>query len=210
LPTRRPIDPHCRRDAARACGFALFLAAVETFGATLSVGAGQPIGTIADAARVARDGDVVEITAGDYRGDVAVWRQRRLTIRGVGGTPVLRADGRIAEGKAIWVIRNGDFTIENVAFEGARARDRNGAGIRFESGKLIVISEDGPHASWVKNAQPKEGQLRVFLHGRWRQARLQLGTGDPDSYLRRMNRVHAAFVHTESSAPSVIEIMPES
>jgi len=61
-----------------------------------------------------------------------------------------------------------------------------------------------------ENAQAKDGQQRVFLHGRWRQARLQLGTGDPELYLRRMNRVHAAFVHTESSAPSVIEIMPES
>jgi hypothetical protein len=43
----------------------------------------------------------------------------------------------------------------------------------------------------------------------WRDARLQLGTGDPESYLRRMNKAHAAFVHTESSVPSVIEITPE-
>jgi len=124
--------------AARACTLALLVAIGPASGAILVVGPGHSIATIAEAARVARDGDVIEIAAGDYRGDVAVWRQKQLTIRGVEGTPVLHADGRIAEGKAIWVIRKGNFIIENVAFEGARARDRNGAGIRFESGKLIV------------------------------------------------------------------------
>jgi hypothetical protein len=56
----------------------------------------------------------------------------------VGEAPVLIASGRSAEGKATWVFRNGDFLVENVAFEGARVADRNGAGIRFERGKLIV------------------------------------------------------------------------
>ena len=51
---------------------------------------------------------------------------------------MLSAKGQIAEGKAIWVIRDGDFAIENVAFEGARAPARNGAGIRFERGRLAV------------------------------------------------------------------------
>jgi len=123
---------------ARAYTLALLVAIGPASGATLTVGPGHSITTIAEAARVARDGDVVEIMAGEFRGDVAVWRQHQLTIRGVEGTPVLRAAGRIAEGKAIWVIRDGDITVENIAFEGARARDRNGAGIRFERGKLMV------------------------------------------------------------------------
>jgi hypothetical protein len=67
-----------------------------------------------------------------------VWAQRRLTIRGVGATPVLVADGQLAEDKAIWVIRGGDIDVSNIAFEGARASDRNGAGIRFERGRLRV------------------------------------------------------------------------
>jgi hypothetical protein len=124
--------------ALRASAAALFVASFAASAATLTVGANAPIRTIAEAARLAHDGDVVEIQAGEYRGDVAVWLQNRLTIRGVGGTPVLKADGRIAEGKAIWVIRNGDFIVENVAFEGARAEDGNGAGIRFERGRLQV------------------------------------------------------------------------
>ena len=48
------------------------------------------------------------------------------------------ADGISAEGKAIWVIRNGDFLIDNIEFRGARVAEGNGAGIRFEGGKLQI------------------------------------------------------------------------
>ncbi len=106
--------------------------------ATLRVGPGEKLTRIADAARLAKDGDTIEILPGEYRGDVAVWQKKQLTIRGLGQRPVLIADGKNAEGKAIWVIRNGDFRIENIEFRGARASDRNGAGIRFERGKLYL------------------------------------------------------------------------
>jgi hypothetical protein len=108
-------------------------------GATVwRVGPGEVLSRIADAAQHARDGDVVEILAGDYRGDVAVWLQKRLTIRGVGGAARLFADGHNAEGKAIRVIRNGDFDVSNIDFIDTRASDGNGAGIRFESGTLLL------------------------------------------------------------------------
>ena len=58
-----------------------------------------------EAARLARDGEVIEIRAGDYRGQSAVWTQNNLIIRGAGGRPVMLADGKSAEGKAIWVVR---------------------------------------------------------------------------------------------------------
>ncbi len=99
---------------------------------------GGPIATIAEAAGLAKDGDTVEVQAGEYRGDVAVWSQRQLTIRAVGGRVRLIADGQAAEEKAIWVLRNGDFTIEGFDFEGARVTHKNGAGIRFEGGRLTV------------------------------------------------------------------------
>lgn len=105
---------------------------------TLRVGPGEAISTIAEASRKARDGDVVEIVGGTYPGDVAVWEQRRLTIRGVSGRPRLVAAGRIAEGKGIWVMRGGDFEVDNVAFEGARGPNLNGSGIRLEAGHLRV------------------------------------------------------------------------
>src|SRR3990167_7855360 len=104
----------------------------------LRVGAGQPFARIADALRQAVDGDTIEVLPGIYAGDVAVINQRRLTLRGVGERPLLLADGKSAEGKAILVVRNGDILIDNLEFRGTRVPDRNGAGIRFEKGTLIV------------------------------------------------------------------------
>lgn len=104
----------------------------------LRVGPGLELATVADAARKAADGDLVEIVAGDYRGDVTVWLQQRLTIRAVGGPVRLMADGQAAERKAIWVIRNGDVDITGVEFSGVRVSHRNGAGIRLEGGSLTV------------------------------------------------------------------------
>jgi hypothetical protein len=112
--------------------------APSSTGRVLRVGPAEQVKRIGEAARLARDGDIVEIAAGDYHGDVAVWLQKKLTIRGVGGNARLHADGKSAEGKAIWVIRDGDFEISNIDFIGARVGDRNGAGIRFENGRLKV------------------------------------------------------------------------
>lgn len=113
-------------------------APVRALTRTITVGPQGDVRTIAEAARRARDGDIVEVRAGEYAGDVAAWPQRRLTIRAVGGRAVLKAAGKSAEGKGIWVIRNGHFEIEGFDFVGARVSDRNGAGIRFEHGTLIV------------------------------------------------------------------------
>lgn len=93
---------------------------------------------LSEALQRAADGDVIELAAGDYRGEVGVITQRRLTLRGVGGRPVLHAAGRHAEGKAILVVRDGEVLIENIEFRGARVPDGNGAGIRFEKGRLTV------------------------------------------------------------------------
>lgn len=104
----------------------------------IRVGPEHATRTIAAAASLARDGDTVEIEAGDYLGDVAVWKQNDLTIRGVGGRARLVASGASAEGKGIWVMRGGTFTVENIEFTGARVPDKNGAGIRFERGRLVI------------------------------------------------------------------------
>lgn len=105
----------------------------------IHVGPAGDAASIAKASQIASDGDVIEIAPGEWHGDVAVWTQKALTIRGrdKGGTVILAA-GRNAEGKAIWVIRNGDILIENIEFRGTRVPDGNGAGIRFEAGKLRV------------------------------------------------------------------------
>lgn len=103
--------------------------------ATVVVAPGQGL---ARALQKAADGDTIELLPGDYRGEAAVILHKRLVLRGVGARPVLHADGRHAEGKAILVVRDGDITIENIEFRGARVPDGNGAGIRFEKGRLLV------------------------------------------------------------------------
>lgn len=128
----------CMKALVLALGWLAPFAAAQAQAAVLRVGPGEAITRIADAAKVAQDGDVVEILPGEYHADVTVWEQKRLVIRGIGERPVLIADGSIADGKAIWVIRDGDFLIDNVEFRGARADDENGAGIRFERGRLEV------------------------------------------------------------------------
>jgi hypothetical protein len=104
----------------------------------IQVGRDHAIKRIADAARRARSGDMIEVEAGVYAGDVASWRQNNLTIRAVGGRARLIQTGGSAEGKAIWVIKGDNVLVENFEFAGARAPGRNGAGIRHEGGRLTV------------------------------------------------------------------------
>lgn len=87
---------------------------------------------------MARDGDVFEVEAGDYRGDIAVWSKDNITLRAIGGRVRLMASGMAAEGKAIWVMRGGQASVEGFDFVGARVPGKNGAGIRFEKGFLRI------------------------------------------------------------------------
>lgn len=104
----------------------------------LQVGPGREFALPSQAAAVARDGDTVELDAGDYRGDSAVWKADRLTLRGVGGMAMLHGEGRIANGKGLWVIKGDDAVVEQIGFLGARVQGKNGAGIRLEGTNLTV------------------------------------------------------------------------
>lgn len=106
---------------------------------TRTVGPGQTYETIAAAAAAAADGDVIEIQAATYR-EAVTWRANRLTVRGIGGRPVIDMTGQaISNGKAIFVSAGADFTVENIEFLGASVNDANGAGIRWEGpGGLTV------------------------------------------------------------------------
>ena len=129
------------KSAVRACWVFASMLLVESalHARIIRVGPSGVVKTVAEAAQLAQDDDVVEIETGEYKGDVATWAQKRLTIRGIGPRPVLHAVGKSAEGKAIWVIREGEFTVANIEFRGARVASGNGAGIRFEKGKLNIV-----------------------------------------------------------------------
>ena len=119
-------------------GSLFLLCAAAAHAELIRVDPAGPVKTLADAARQARAGDVVELPPGQLHGDVAVWTQASLTIRGAVTGTTLNADGRSAEDKAIFVVRGGNIVIENITFTGARVSARNGAGIRFETGALTV------------------------------------------------------------------------
>ena len=119
-------------------GFAGMFAASATSAATLEVGPGKPYAAPCAAIAASSDGDVIEIAAGTYAGDVCGWSKSGLTLRGVGGLAKLDAAGKNSGGKAIWVIAGNDTVVENIEFTGATVPDQNGAGIRQE-GKTLTV-----------------------------------------------------------------------
>jgi len=103
----------------------------------LRVGPERKLKLPSDAAKIAKDGDIIEIDAGIYLNDYSKWPQNNLTIRGVGGGFAhLKSTGLIANGKAIWITQGNKIQIENVEFSGAAVENTNGAGIRHEGGDL--------------------------------------------------------------------------
>jgi hypothetical protein len=118
---------------------ALALAAQDPASAhagTLRVGPDQPIPTIAEAARRARDGDEVLIAPGEYR-ECAVWRASRLRIAAAGPSGV-EISGPVCQGKALFVIAGADVVIEGLTFRDAMNDEGNGAGIRAEGRTLVI------------------------------------------------------------------------
>ncbi len=120
----------------------IFLIPVVTLGVdtvaaeTLHVGAQRLLKTPGAAATVAKSGSTIEIDAGVYENDYSTWSQDSLTIRGNGGMVHMKSSGLIPNGKAIWIIKGDNTTVENVEFSGAKVEDKNGAGIRHERGHL--------------------------------------------------------------------------
>ena len=137
---RTPADgPAVGRDGSQSQALDKKVPSATANGRTIVVGPQEEVRSISEAARMARDGDTIEILPGEYRQQAVVWTQGRLTIRGVGKRPLLLADGASAEGKALWVVRNAEMLIENIEFRGARVANGNSAGIRFERGHLKVL-----------------------------------------------------------------------
>ena len=104
--------------------------------------------------------------------------------------------------------RKNALVIETVGRRSG-TRHRIPVGYLDDHGRIIVVVEDGPHANWVRNAFARGGRLRIHFRGRWREARLRILDDDPESYLTRMNRLHAGFVRLEASTPCVAELLVE-
>jgi hypothetical protein len=97
-----------------------------------SVGVGKTYATPCKAFAAAATGDVIEIQAGTYSGDVCGIYKSNLTIRGVNGRPKINANGKNSMGKGTWVVVGSNIVIDNVEMYGAKVPDRNGAALRLE------------------------------------------------------------------------------
>ena len=164
----------------------------------LRVGPQQQLRRPSDAARVARDNDLIEIEAGRYVGDVAFWTQNGLLLRGVNGRPHLDSQGHTAQEQGIWVFRGNDIAVENIEFSGARSRTRNGSGIRFFGRNLTVRdsyfhdNEDG-----VLTWNEPDGDILIE-----RSVFARNGAGDGQShniYIGRVRSFTLRFSHSHDS-----------
>jgi tRNA A-37 threonylcarbamoyl transferase component Bud32 len=103
----------------------------------LRVGPGKPFSHPSRAAAAVADGDVIEIDAGLYEGDVAVWTADHLTIRGVGGRARIKGAGKLASNKALWILQGRNTLIENVELSNASS-DPGALALRFEGPGLTL------------------------------------------------------------------------
>ena len=136
--------------------------------ATLMVGPqGVPM-ALADAVRQAQDGDTIELLSGAYRNSLII-EDRKLTLRGVGDkAPVIDGEGKVRDAHAMWTLRGGDITLENLEFRGARASDGSGAGVRQEGGLLSVLRcgfYDNEHGLQAINMDSAELRIASSVFG---------------------------------------------
>ena len=126
----------------RAFTACLLLSAVFTVnasGRTLRVGPERNYKTIRAASQAAADGDIILIDAGEYRADVTRWDRNDLVVWAPEGRARLIAGGASEEDKGIWVVDGSNFTADNIEFSGARASDRNGAGVRIRAAGKVTL-----------------------------------------------------------------------
>lgn len=137
--------------SARAISIgALFLAALSSMAATLTVGAGKEYSRIEEALAASQSGDRIEIYPASGNGIYLVpaiyVTKSNLTFVGMEGRPILDGTGFNYSGigstpRAIFQINQGanGVTIENLELRGAHNDSHNGAGVRINQGNQAVI-----------------------------------------------------------------------
>ncbi|MGE0383604.1 MAG: right-handed parallel beta-helix repeat-containing protein [Gammaproteobacteria bacterium] len=168
------------------------------------VGPTREHGAPSAVARLVQDGDTVEIDAGTYPRDVAIWTASRLTLRAVGGRATLDAtDTKLPQRKAIWVIRGNDVRVEGIEFENARSPDRNGAGIRAEGQGLTVSrcffhdNESGLLAGQIAGSDIVVEHSEFARNGHRNGQAHSIYVGTIRSFTLRFSHVHHAVVGSQ-------------
>jgi hypothetical protein len=124
--------------------------------------------TLQEVVRRAKDGDIIELTDGEYRGHLLL-ENRQLTLRGVGAKPsVVQGESKVVPATALWTVRGGNVTLQNIEFRGARSQDGGGAGVRQEGGKLTVLRckfFDNEHGLVATNDEAAELIIQSSVFG---------------------------------------------
>ncbi len=107
------------------------------------VGSSRQYKACSEVSGLVNDGDSIFIDGGNYINDIQVrWGKNNLFIKGINGTPILKAGDKIANdqsnGKGIFVLAGNTITVENIQFENAKVVDNNGAGIRQEGNNPVI------------------------------------------------------------------------
>jgi len=103
---------------------------------TLTVGTDKQFTTVSAAIAASTDGDTILVDAGTYTNDFA-HITTDITLTAVGGMVNMVATIPPPDGKAIFTT-DGDITINGFSFSGVHVADQNGAGIRMQTGNLVI------------------------------------------------------------------------
>jgi len=105
----------------------------------LCVGPTQPLRTLVAALAVARDGDVIEIIGGTYRGSAKITRAN-VTVRGIAGRPHIDCTGlTLSEEKACVLLAGNGIVIENLEISGALVPESEAACVRNELNRSYTL-----------------------------------------------------------------------
>ncbi|WP_235692814.1 right-handed parallel beta-helix repeat-containing protein [Deinococcus aquaedulcis] len=148
-------------------------APAPTAGRVLTVGPGKTYATIRAAVAVSRDGDTVRVDPGTYTNDFFEVNTR-ITIESTSGLARLVATVSPPNGKAI-ITTNTDVTLRGLELTGAKVADRNGAGVRYQGGHLVIEDSylHGNENGLLANNAPL-GSIRIL-----RSEFARNGLGDP-------------------------------
>jgi len=95
---------------------------------------GREVGNLKDAVRQLRDGSLLEIGSGTYKAPLVI---RANGVRVIGRGHAI-FDGAVAEGKATFVVKGKNTTIENIECRNVAVGDGNGACVRLEGSNLTL------------------------------------------------------------------------
>ena len=162
-----------------AVSAALLLCAQSAAAAVLRVGNGQRYSTIQAASNAANPGDVIELSPGVYNKGATFFDAGLIVRRAPGaaaGSVIVR--GGTVGGKALFVTKGANMTVDGIRFENARVPDRNGAGIRSEGANLTVLNcRFTNNENGILAAGPLQNDVLTVKNSRFEDTRSPAGSG---------------------------------